>query len=302
MRTAFINTLTELAEKDPNIFLITGDLGFSVVEGFVEKFPERFINAGISEQNMLGMAAGLALSGKTVFVYSIVSFTTFRCFEQIRNDVCYHNANVKIVSVGAGFSYGTQGYTHYGVEDLGVMRTLPNLNLHSPADPIETSMLVKHMVETNGPAYLRLGKAREKILHVEGDKLQTFSYADILPIYANESQKVILTNGVISATVCEYVQEKQLNYAIYSVPTIKPLDLNALLKIANAYAEIITIEEHQLSGGFGSAILEGFELLVSGGKLAAMPKVKRLGLQDMIPDYVGSQNYLRQHIDFSQLG
>jgi len=301
MRTAFINALIALAEKDENIFLISGDLGFSVVEGFVEKFPDRFINVGIAEQNMIGMAAGLALSGKTVFVYSIVSFATFRCFEQIRNDVCYHQANVKIVSVGSGFSYGTQGYTHYGIEDLAVMRALPNLTVYSPADPVETQMIVEQMGKTHGPVYLRLGKAKETIIHADINKVATHLPPAMIPIMESQSGKVILTTGVISATVCQQVVNEKIDCSIYSVPTIKPLDLKSLATIASTAKQIITVEEHQISGGFGSAILEGLEYLVSSGQLAAMPKIKRLGLNDMIPDYVGSQDYLRQHIDLAQL-
>jgi transketolase len=137
MRNTFIRELIKIAEKDKNIYLLTGDLGFSVLEPFLEKLPDQFVNVGVAEQNLTGVATGLALTGKIVFTYSIANFPTLRCLEQIRNDACYHNANVKIISIGSGFSYGTLGYTHYGVEDISIMRALPKIKIISPADPIE---------------------------------------------------------------------------------------------------------------------------------------------------------------------
>ena len=140
MRTAFIDTLCELAERDPRIWLLTADLGYSVLERFAARFPHRYINVGVAEQNLTGIAAGLARCGKIVFTYSIANFPTLRCLEQIRNDVCYHQANVKIVAVGGGFAYGTLGYTHHGLEDLGIMRTLPHMTVIAPGDPTETRL------------------------------------------------------------------------------------------------------------------------------------------------------------------
>ncbi|RLA96545.1 MAG: transketolase, partial [Deltaproteobacteria bacterium] len=139
MRTAFIETLYELAEKDDRIWLLTADLGYSVLERFADRFPERFLNVGIAEQNMVGIATGLALSGNIVFIYSIANFPTLRCVEQIRNDVCYHNTDVKIVALGGGFTYGTLGVTHHATEDLAIMRSLPNMRVVAPGDPVETA-------------------------------------------------------------------------------------------------------------------------------------------------------------------
>src|SRR5216110_3533520 len=161
MRTAFFRALLELAAADERVNLVVGDLGFGVVEPFVERFPARFFNAGVAEQNMTGIAAGLALSGKTVFTYSIANFPTLRCLEQIRNDVCYHRANVKIVSVGAGLSYGALGYSHHAVQDLACMRSLGGMLMATPCDPVETVAVVRFLCTHDGPAYLRLGKAGE---------------------------------------------------------------------------------------------------------------------------------------------
>ena len=138
MRTSFIDTLCQVAENDRRVWLVTGDLGYSVLEKFSSKFPERYLNAGVAEQNMVGVAAGLAMTGKVVFVYSIANFPTLRCLEQVRNDVCYHKLSVKIVAVGCGLAYGGHGYTHHGVEDLGVMSLLPHMTVIAPGDPVET--------------------------------------------------------------------------------------------------------------------------------------------------------------------
>ena len=140
MRTAFIDTLCQLAAEDERIWLLTGDLGYSVLERFATRFPERYVNVGVAEQNMVGVAAGLARCGKMPWVYSIANFPTFRCLEQIRNDVCYHNGNVKVVAVGAGFAYGPHGYTHHGLEDVAILRALPNMTVVAPADPVETRL------------------------------------------------------------------------------------------------------------------------------------------------------------------
>src|SRR5438876_9433678 len=165
MRAAFIRTLSELAEHDLRIKLIVGELGFGVVESFAERFPKQFLNAGVAEQNMTGIAAGMALSGKVVFTYSIANFPTLRCLEQVRNDVCYHNANVKIVAVGGGFAYGSLGATHHATEDLAIMRALPEMTVVAPGDPVEAEAATDAIAAHAGPCYLRLGRAGESRVH-----------------------------------------------------------------------------------------------------------------------------------------
>ena len=165
MRTAFIQTLVQIAERDERVWLLVGDLGFGVVTPFVERFPQRFVNAGVAEQNMTGMAAGVALRGKVVFTYSIANFPTLRCVEQIRNDVCYHNADVKIVCVGGGLAYGAVGVTHHATEDIAILRALPNMTVVAPGDPIEAGLATRAVVNWPGPCYLRLGRAGEPHIH-----------------------------------------------------------------------------------------------------------------------------------------
>ena len=172
MRTAFIKTLCEIAAEDERIWLLCGDLCYSLLEQFADRFPTRFVNVGIAEQNMIGMAAGLAMCGKVVFVYSIANFPTLRCLEQIRNDVCYHNLNVNIVAIGAGFTYGAHGYTHHALEDLAILRALSNLQVIAPGDPVETQLITRHLSDNPAPAYLRLGKAGEPVVHIHPPDLQ----------------------------------------------------------------------------------------------------------------------------------
>jgi transketolase len=301
MRTAFINELMKLAEQDERIMLVAGDLGFSVLEGFIQRFPKRFINVGIAEQNMMGVASGLAMSGKIVFTYSIANFATLRCLEQIRDDACYHHANVKIVSVGAGFAYGTQGYTHFGVEDIAIMRSLPNMHVFSPADPVETQLIVQQAVAVEGPCYLRLGKAKEKVIHTDTSQFAHWKLPSMALVANGNSQQAVLTTGSITAAVQDYLRAAGLHYAVWSVPHIKPIDLDALLRIAHHSNRIYTVEEHQLSGGFGSAVLEAYERLVHQNRLQQMPLVKRIAIEDLIPKHIGSQEHMREFIDFSLL-
>src|SRR6516225_4917658 len=165
MRTAFIETLCAAAEEDERVWLLTADLGYSVLEKFRDRFPGRYVNVGVAEQNLIGVAAGLARCAKVPFVYSIANFPTLRCLEQIRVDVCYHECPVKVVAVGGGFTYGSQGYTHHGVEDLAILRTLPGMTVVAPGDPVETRLATEALAERPGPGYLRLGKAKEPVVH-----------------------------------------------------------------------------------------------------------------------------------------
>src|SRR6266403_2240554 len=194
MRGAFFGALTELAERDERIHLVVGDLGFGAVEPFASRFPDRFLNAGVAEQNMTGVAAGLALCGKVVFTYSIGNFPTLRCLEQIRNDVCYHQANVKIVAVGGGLAYGSLGMTHHATEDLAILRSLPGLKVVAPGDPVETRLAVRALVADPSPCYLRLGRAGEPALHA-GDI--DFAIGRAITVREGSDATLISTGGML---------------------------------------------------------------------------------------------------------
>ncbi len=295
MRTAFITKLAELARKDDSIFLIVGDLGFSVVEPFANEFPARFLNAGIAEQNMTGIAAGLAKEGFNVFTYSIGNFPTLRAMEQIRYDVCYHNLNVNIVSVGAGFAYGSLGASHHATEDIGMMRTLPNMRVFSPGDPLEAQLVTEYVANHPGPSYLRIGKAGESLVHKPN---QDISIQKIIPvIIKTNSDTAVIATGSILNYAYEYLKENQEKpYDLYSCPTIKPIDKDSLVKLAEKYSQLITLEEHQKSAGFGSMILESFHDLMEKYPDFVLPKIKRIAIPDAFINVSGSQTFLRQQM------
>lgn len=289
MRTAFITQLIEEAKKNESIFLVVGDLGYSVVEPFAELFPDRFLNAGIAEQNMTGIAAGLAMEGYNVFTYSIGNFPTLRCMEQIRYDICYHNLSVKVVAVGGGYAYGALGVSHHTTEEIGMLRTIPNLTVCAPGDPIETKFITSHLCKTNGPAYLRLGKAGEPIVHTNDCD---FEFGKILTVI-DGNETAVLSTGSMLSYANEYIKENQPGWSLYSVPVIKPIDIQTLLSIAGRYKNIITIEEHQKSAGFGSAILESLNDLRNQKLLNTFPYVKIIAVPDKFIGFAGSQQYLR---------
>lgn len=297
MRNAFVNKICQLAETNKNIFLITGDLGFGVLNKFWEAFPDRFINAGISEQNMTSMAAGMALEGKQVYTYSIANFPTLRCLEQIRNDVAYHDANVKIVSIGAGFAYGSAGMSHHATEDLAIMRALPNITIFSPADPLEVIRVVEAAEEINGPCYIRLGKGGEPKLH---DDTIDFKVGKAINLISGDKVGIFSTGAITSEAkiAAERLNDRGISAALYSFPTIKPIDKDVVRDCAQKFNVIATVEEHNIIGGFGSAVAE--VLAEIEGKHAYQIKI---GLNDTYSSIVGTQNYLREyyHMDASAI-
>jgi transketolase len=288
MRTAFINALINRAREDGRIFLLVGDLGYSVVEPFAQEFPHRFVNAGVAEQNMTGVATGLALCGKIVFTYSIANFPTLRCLEQIRNDVCYHNANVKIVAVGGGLSYGAQGMTHHATEDLATMRALPNMTVVAPGDPVETALATQAIVEWPGPCYLRLGKAGEPIVHETTPK---FQIGKAVMVRKGNDVTLISSGGMLYNTVqaAEQLARQGIKARVLSMHTLKPLDAEAVLTAAQETGGIMSIEEHSIIGGLGSAVAE--VLAESSNSHIAF---KRMGIRDAFCTQVGSQEHLRE--------
>ena len=295
MRTSFINQLLEEAKTNKKIFLVIGDLGYHVVEPFMEAIPERFLNAGIAEQNMAGVAAGLAMTGYNVYIYSIGNFPTLRCLEQIRNDIAYHKANVKIVSVGAGYAYGSLGATHQPTEEIGALRAIPNMIVATPGDPVEAKAIAKFSAEYNGPMYIRLGKAGEKVAHTEESLI--VNAGDILPVLLNEgNKKAVLACGNIMAAAKTQIEEQELPYDLYSVPFVKPLNKEQLKAIVEKHPEgMITIEEHQASTGMGSAVVEQVNDMYSKGELATYPNIKRVAIPDEFAPIVGTQTYLREY-------
>lgn len=287
MRTAFIEQLCELAEQDERIWLVCADLGYSVLEAFSARFPGRYLNAGIAEQNMTGIAAGLALAGKTVFTYSIANFPVMRCLEQVRNDVCYHNLNVKIVSVGGGLAYGSQGYTHHGVEDLAVMSVLPNMTVVAPGDPVEARAATIALTQISGPAYLRLGKAGEPVLHKQEI---AFKLGRALHVRQGKDITLISTGGMLETALnaAESLESSGCSVRLLSMPTVVPLDVEAIRCAALETNGIITIEEHG-RGGLGTMTAE-----VLAGMLPITCAFSSMRLGSAPVRMSGSQNQLRE--------
>ena len=293
MRAALIRTLIDLARENERIFLLVGDVGYSLVEPFAQEFPDRFVNIGIAEQNMIGIASGLALCGKIVFTYSIANFPTLRCLEQIRNDVCYHNANVKIVSSGGGLAYGSLGATHHVTEDLAIMRALPNMTVVAPGDPVEAALATQAIAEWAGPCYLRLAKTGDPIAH---QATPDFQIGKATKLREGRDVTLIATGGMLYNTIqaAEQLAQQGFQSRVLGMHTIKPLDTEAVLSAATETSIIVTIEEHSVIGGLGGAVAE---ILAELGD--SHIKFKRMGLNDSFCSQVGSQEYLRKTYSLS---
>ena len=287
MRTAFIQALNELADNDDRVCLIVGDLGYSVIEDFANRHPDQFVNAGVSEQNMIGLAAGMALSGKIVFTYSIGNFGTLRCLEQIRNDVCYHRANVKVVAVGGGLAYGNLGVTHHASEDVAIMRALPNMTVVAPGDPVEARLATRAVVAHDGPCYLRLGKAGEPVVHT---KEPEFELGRAVTVRDGSDVTLIASGGMLSTSdkVARSLAGQGLGVRLLSMHTVKPIDREAIARAATQTRYVFTLEEHSVDGGLGGAVAEIMAELEPGHA-----PLKRIGLRPKFNKTVGDQNYLK---------
>jgi len=289
MRNTFIDTLTKLAEKDERIFLLTPDLGFSVLEKFEEKFPDRFLNIGIAEANAIGIASGLALSGKIVYVYSIMPFVTMRPFEQIRVDVAYMNTNVRLVGVGAGVTYGPAGATHHSIEDIALMRALPNMTVFCPADPFEVEEITKESIKHNGPIYFRLAKKGEPVISDTSTQIK-IGRANYIQKKDSSKIAILFTSNAsdLAINVLKKLKKNSIDIDLISMHTIKPFDYKTLEDIVSAKKYIFTIEEHSIIGGLGSVVSEFI------AESRYNPIFKRFALPDEYSHYVGSQNYIRE--------
>lgn len=288
MRRAFINTLMKLAEKDDSIYLLTGDAGFTILEEFADRFPGRYYNIGISEAAMIGVAAGLAMSGKTVFVYTIVPFITMRCFEQVRVDLCYQNLPVKLVGVGQGVTYGTAGATHHAIEDIAIMRALPNMTVICPGGPIETGKAVEESLKLTGPCYIRMGKSGEPTVHPDEDI--PFTIGRGIRVREGEKVALIATSNMVPVAVeaAELLQAEGLNPEVISMHTVKPIDRDLLIECAVRCSLFATLEEHNVIGGLGSAV--GDVILEENLPV----RLIKFAIPDVYAPIVGSQQYLRK--------
>lgn len=286
MRISFFASISQEAKNNKNIFVLTGDLGYKLFDHFRDSFPERFIDVGIAEQNMIGIASGLALSGKKVYCYSIAPFLVMRAFEQIRVDVAYHNADVKLIGVGGGISYGMEGYTHFGLEDLALMRSLPNMTVVAPADAYEAQAFARISCEYDCPMYIRLGKNGEKPICKSIPDIQL---GKAVKLHDGKDIAVFAIGNMVHVgmLVVDMLKKRGISPTIINMHTLKPLDVEAVLRIASTHGTIFSLEEHIIDGGLGSAIAE----VLSEGAYSG--RFKRIGISEVIKGVVGHADYLR---------
>ena len=286
MRFVFVKELINYAKKKRNVYLITSDLGYRAFEEFVNLFPKRFINVGVSENNMIGIAAGMAARGKKVFVYSILPFVVFRSLEQIRNNILHNDLDVNIIGAGGGFSYNVQGISHNTSEDISVIRSLPNLSIHNPGSRFEAEFIVKQMFKSKKPSFARLGKAPNKDFYLR--KINKINDT----IITKGNQLTIFTTGNILENVYNSVKilnRKGYKIKLISIPTLKPISENFILNNINT-KNVLTIEENVSIGGLGSLIAD----IILKSKKNRKINFNSLSLEDIIHNKIGSQEYLRK--------
>lgn len=287
MKATFFKTLYELAKSDSRVQFIKGDTAY--IPDYQQAFPNQYLDVGIAEQNMIGIAAGMALEGAIPFTYSIVNFATMRCLEQIRNDIAYHNLNVKVVSCGVGFDYGALGATHHATEDLAIMRAMPNMTVFSPCDAIETAAVTQAAFELDGPCFIRNGHGDEALLHKDA-RIQ-FEVGKALPLLEGSNAAIFVTGSIAEEAVAAAIALNTAGYSVgvYSFPTVKPIDRTFIIEQSHTVELIVTVEEHNIIGGLGSAVAE--VMAEEPGYKAAL---RRIGVPDTFAVVVGSRKYLKK--------
>jgi transketolase len=287
MRDAFVARLTRVAEADERTFLITGDLGFGVLTKFAAARPRQFLNAGVAEANMTGLATGLALEGRIVFTYSIGNFPTLRCLEQLRNDAAYHDANVKVVAIGGGFSYGPLGMSHHATEDLAILRAIPSITVISPGCLWEVEEATDAVVHTPGVCYLRLDKSSAGRTNHRGEQ---FRLGRIRLVREGDDVTIAATGGILGVTLeaADLLVEAGIRARVLSVHSLRPFDAETIFQAARETGGLLTVEEHVVDGGLGGLIAE---TCLEGG---VVPRAfHRVGLRAGFSSIVGSQDFLR---------
>ncbi len=289
MRNAFAAEITELAVADPRVVLLSGDIGNRLFDSFRDRCPGRFYNCGVAEANMIGMAAGMALSGLRPVAYTITPFITTRCLEQIRVDVCYHHVPVTIVGVGGGLSYASLGPTHHSCEDIALLRALPNMAVVCPADAVEVRLAVRAACQRPSGVYIRLGKKGEAVIHKTPPQ---FAIGKAITIREGREVCLLSTGNMMpeALAAAERLERDGVSTRVASFHTVKPLDTNYLEECFYNFPLVATVEEHSLIGGFGSAVAEW---------LADRPRQRatlfRFGTRDEFLHESGEQEHAREH-------
>jgi len=293
MRNTIVNLIHDLAKTNRDVYFLTGDLGYSVIDNFQKEIPERCLNLGISEQNMMGAAAGLALEGKKVFVYSIVPFATMRCLEQIRTDVALQNLDVTIIGVGSGFAYGTLGPTHHAIEDIAMLRAIPRMKIVCPSGPVSAGVLGRQVLAMVGPTYIRLNRGGEPALYDSPPNMKFGKGFVLKPGGA----VTIFSSGAITAVAlgaAELLEKEKISTEVVDMATVKPLDGDLVIDRLKSRKLIVTLEEHNILGGFGSAVAE-----VVAEAASRQAAFKRFGINDFYPEAFGNQQFMRDQCGLS---
>lgn len=287
MRNTFVNEIEKAMKSDTKIIFLTGDLGFKALEPLQENFPNRFFNVGIAEQNMIGVASGLALQGKKVIAYSIAPFISLRCFEQIRNDICYHNLDVKLIGAGGGFNYAYHGVTHHTFEDFALMRVLPNMTVIAPAFAREAAEAVRATIANPGPVYIRLGKNPSDDFNqknwpfILGKGYVAKEGIDIVFVSTgNILEKVLATAMLVEKKI-------KTSVCVLNFPTLKPFDTRLLIDKAKSANAVFTFEEHSIIGGLGSTVATALSESLIPKKLFYV-----FGIPDRFIKDVGDRDHL----------
>lgn len=285
MRQTSLNMVYELAKRDPRVVFIGSDLGPGTLQKFKEEFPDRYFMEGVSEQNIIGMAAGLALDGFIPYINTIATFLTRRCYEQVAVDLCLHKLPVRLIASGGGAVYAPLGPTHIAIEDVSIMRALPNMTVVAPADATEMTRFMGCTLDWPGPIYIRLGKGGDPVVTAPED-----GFAIGKAILKRPPGEVLLVStGVLlgpALKAADLLAADGVAAGVLHVPTVKPLDAAALLDLAGKVAAIVTVEEQTLIGGLGSAVVE----LLADRFAGRSPVVRRLGIPDVFTKEYGSQD------------
>lgn len=287
MKSTFFKTLYNIAENDTKVQFIKGDTAY--IPDYQNAFPKQYLDVGIAEQNMIGVAAGMALEGMIPFTYSIVNFASMRCLEQIRNDIAYHDLNVNVVACGAGFDYGFLGATHHATEDLAIMRSMPNMTVFSPCDAYETDAVTRAAYKFNGPCFIRNGHGGEALLHKA--PLTDFQIGKAYPLTDDGEVSIFATGSIAEDAIkaTEMLKEIGISAGVYSFPTVKPIDKELIIEHSKTRRLIVTVEEHNIIGGLGSAVAEVMAEM-QGNKAPLC----RIGVRDVFATIVGSRPFLKK--------
>lgn len=289
MRNAFAQQITALARQDPRVVVLSGDIGNRLFDDLKAKCPDRFFNCGVAEANMIGMAAGLALSGLRPFCYTITPFLTYRCLEQIRVDLCYHRLPVVLVGTGSGLSYASLGATHHSCEEMGMLRLLPHLTVAAPADAWEVRAALRAALRSDDPVYLRIGKKGEPAVHLaEPD----FRFGHALPIRSGSDASILAAGTIlpVALAAADLLASEGIQVAVYSFHTIKPLDTNTLDRAFRESRVVATLEEHSILGGLGGAVAEW-----ASDRSGPAARLVRFGTRDEFLHLTCEQDEAREH-------